>query len=136
MDRRILLMGLLLVGLSQAIVPAYADGGNGGGGGSGGGGNSGSGNSGSGGGGDDNDDDEDDDDDDWDKASSAADRGDISSLPSILKIALASSPGKVIDVKLLRQGRSFVYRVKILTKTGRKIELSIDAKSRVVTKVK
>jgi hypothetical protein len=124
MDRRFLLVGLLLGGMAQAVVPAHADGGNSGSGGGGGG------NSGRGGG-----DDENGGDDDWDEASNAAERGEIASLPVIFKIALANTPGKVIGVKLNHQGASYVYRVKILTKTGRKVELAIDASSRIVTKV-
>jgi hypothetical protein len=130
MNRRFLLMGMLLIALAQVAGPAHAESGSGGGGG---GGNSGNG---GGGGGNDDDHDEDEGDDDWDDASDAAERGDIASLPDVLRIALSNAPGKVIAVKLKRRGASYVYRVKILTKTGRKIELAIDARSRIVTRVK
>ncbi len=152
MDRRNLITGLFLACLVQAVAPAYADGGSGsgsggsgsgssgsgsGGSGSGSGssGNSGSGNSGSGSsnsGGDDNDDD---DDDDWAKAADSAQRGEISSLPVILKLALANAPGKVIGVKLQHRNSNYVYRVKILTTTGRKVELAIDARSKALKRI-
>jgi hypothetical protein len=122
MDRRLFLIGLLLLGVSQGGTPAHADGGGG--------------NSGNGGGNGHDGKDDDGDDDDWDNASSAAERGDIVPLPAILKLALANTPGRVIAVKLNRRGTSYVYRIKILTQTGRKVELLIDARTRVVTKVK
>jgi Peptidase propeptide and YPEB domain len=137
MNRRIAMLGLLLACVAQAVEPAYADGGSGssGSGGSGssgsGGGGSGSGNS--GGASDDNGDDNDDD--DWNSAATAVEQGDILPLPSVLKIALADTPGKVIGVKLDRKGASYVYRVKILAKTGRKVELAIDARSKALIKV-
>jgi Peptidase propeptide and YPEB domain len=125
-------MGLLIMGMAQAVVPAHADGGGGsgsGGSGGGGGGNGRGNDDGGGHGGDDGND-------DWDSASNAAERGDIEALPVILKIALANTPGKVIGVKLDHRGTSYVYRVKILAATGRKVELTIDARSRVVARVK
>jgi hypothetical protein len=150
MTRRAVLLGLLLACVAQAVEPAYADGGGGsggsGGGGSGGGGSGnsgsgsggGSGNSGSGSGNSGNgssDDDGEDGDDDWEQASNAAERGDIASLPFVLRTALANTPGKVIGVKLDHRGSSFIYRVKILARTGRKVELAIDARSRNIIRV-
>jgi hypothetical protein len=143
MIRRAVLLGLLLACVAQAVEPAYADGGGGSGGSGGGGsgnsgsgsgggsGNSGSGNSGSGS----SDDDGEDGDDDWEQASNAAERGDIASLPFVLRTALANTPGKVIGVKLDHRGSSFIYRVKILARTGRKVELAIDARSRNIIRV-
>jgi hypothetical protein len=135
------MLGLLLACVAQAVEPAFADSGSGSGSsgsgsGSGSSGNgSGSGNSGKGNSGDDNSGD-DADDDDWSSAANAAARGDILSLPSVLKLALANTPGRVIDVKLDRKGRSYVYRVKILAKTGRKVELAVDARSKALTRIR
>jgi hypothetical protein len=143
MNRRILLLGLVLSSLAPAAVPARADGGSGNSGSGSGNSGSGSGNSGSGSGnsghGSDNSgsgNDENDGDDDWDSAANAAERGDIAPLPAILKIALSNAPGKVIGVKLRRHGTSYEYRVKILTTSGRKLELSIEARTRIVARIK
>jgi hypothetical protein len=153
MNRRNLLVGLVLAGFAHAIDPAHADGGsdnsgsgssNSGSSGNSGSGSSGSSNSGSSGNsgpgnsnGDENDDDNNDDgSEDWNEAADAVERGDIAPLQSILKIALSNTPGKVIGVKLNRRGASYAYRVKILATTGRKVELSIEARTRIVTRVK
>jgi hypothetical protein len=159
MNRRILLVGLVLAGFTHAVDPAHADGGSGNSGSgsnnsgsSGGSGNSGSGSSGSSGSsnsgssgnsgpGNSNRDENDDDghdsgSEDWNQAADAVERGDIAPLQSILKIALSNTPGKVIGVKLNRRGATYAYRVKILAATGRKVELSIEARTRIVTKVK
>jgi hypothetical protein len=139
-------MGMLLFGMVQAVVPAYADGGsNSGSGSDGGSGSSGSGSGNSGSGSDDSDnsgsgsgsgDDDTEGDDDWENATKAAERGDILPLQSVLSIALSNTPGKVIGVKLDHRGSSYVYHVKILSNTGRKVELSIDAQSKALARVK
>ena len=133
------MIAALVLMMGQAAAPAFADGGSGGSG-SGGSGSGGSGGGGSGGGddggGDDNggggEADGDDDDKSWSDASAASQRGDIASLPSILKLALANTPGKVIDVKLQRRDGSYFYRIKILTNTHRKVELLINARTRTI----
>jgi uncharacterized membrane protein YkoI len=85
---------------------------------------------------DDDDSDEGRDDDDQGKASSAVENGDISPLSAIIKAALAHTPGQVLDVKLRKKDSSYLYRIKILTRSGRKRELFIDAQTRKVVKVK
>jgi Peptidase propeptide and YPEB domain len=162
MNRRFLTLGLIFAGLAHAAAPACADDGEGGGSsnsGNSGSGNSGSGNSGSGDSGGDNGGDNGDDNggdnggggedggevdnnanassvDNWNQAAVAAKRGEIAPLRTILEVALANTPGKVIDVKVQRIGAAFTYRVKILSTGGRKVELWIDAATRKILKVK
>ena len=145
MNRRILLLGLVLAGLELEAVSARADGGSGSSGSGGsnsgsGSSNSGSGSSGSGGGDDDENEGGDDNGSgsgsvDWNEAADAVERGDIEPLQVILKIALANTPGKVIGVRLKRKGTNFTYRIKIFAATGRKVELAINARTRKIIKV-
>lgn len=127
MDRRELFLGLLFVALTTPTATAFAKDGD---------------DSSSGRGSDkdndidERDDDRGDDDDDRQSASSAVDRGEIAPLSVILRIALAHTPGKVIDVKLDRKGSSYIYRIKILTRQGRKRELQIDARAQKIVRVK
>ena len=128
------MMGLVLANWALATGPSFAESGSGSA-------SDDSGSSDNSGSGNNNADDSDDDDDDdesenWDSATNAAEHGDIAPLPSILKLALTHTPGKLIDVKLKRRGLTYNYRVKIFAKTGRKVELSIDARTRIITKVK
>jgi uncharacterized membrane protein YkoI len=82
------------------------------------------------------DDDRDEDDESQGGASSAVDDGEISLLSFIIRIALAHTPGKVIDVKLRHKDAAYIYRIKILTRNGRKRELHINARSRQILRVK
>jgi hypothetical protein len=143
MNRRKILL-LVLYGLLATAMcdPLSADKGRGGGdGGSGGGGNSGSGggdggNSGSGGG-DDNGDsgggDDDGDsggDDGQERARDARSNNGATPLREILAVVRRDYPGDVIDVKFQSRNGKMVYRVKVLTGTGKMIRIRIDARSR------
>ena len=86
--------------------------------------------------GDKDDDRDEDDNDDIKSASSAVERGEVAPLSVIIKIALAHTPGQVIDVKLRHESSSYVYRIKILTRNGRKRELYIDARTQEIKRVK
>ena len=136
MNRRSFIIGFVLASWALTIGPSFAESGSGSGdsdsSGSGSSDNSGPGNNNS----DDSEDDDEDESENWNSASSAAEHGDIAPLPTILKLALSHTPGKLIDVKLKRRGQSYNYRVKIFAKTGRKVELSIDARTRIITRVK
>jgi hypothetical protein len=125
--------------LAEARVSrAFAKDGDGDNSGPGGGGGSGSGQGRGRGGDDDADDDDDDDDDDKKLQDDIADKvknGDIEPLAKILKAALDHTPGKVLAVRLRRRFLAYVYRVKILDRTGRKRELHINAKTLEVIKV-
>jgi hypothetical protein len=134
MNRRKILL-LVLYGLLATAMcdPLSADKGRGGGdGGSGGGGNSGSGggdggNSGSGGGDDDG---ESDDDDGQERARDARSNNGATPLREILAVVRRDYPGDVIDVKFQSRNGKMVYRVKVLTGTGKMIRIRIDARSR------
>lgn len=147
MDRRALLLAMLMSGWAMAPGRAFAKDGEGSGG-DGGGGGSGQGGSGgdhSGGtdsnqhkdsGGDDKGDDGRDDDELRRDAATAVDKGEIAPLTAISRVALAHTPGRIIDVKMRRRGSSYTYRIRILARNGRRRELFIDARSRAILKVK
>ncbi len=107
--------------------------------------NSGSGNSGSG-----NDDDDDDDDDDGgsnnssgssghgdhDNAKSAFERNAILPINVIIRVALQKVPGRVIAVSLRKKSGDYVYRIRILDRGGRKHDVSINAQTKRVLRVR
>jgi hypothetical protein len=145
MNRRALLLAMALSAWAAARAPVLAKDGDSSGGNSG---SSGSGGNGSGSddsGGDDSgrgrsrsgrDDDGSDDEDVRREAASAVARGEIAPLSAIARIALAHTPGKIIDVKLRHEGKAYTYRIRILARNGRRRELKIDARSRAILGVK
>jgi hypothetical protein len=159
MDKRhflILCAALFSVGGMSCAHAKDGDGNNSGGGGSnsGSGGESGNGDGGGNGrgrgrGGDDGDNDDDNyDDDDNDDAgaddnnqleNTVADkvnRGELRPLAKVLKAALDHTPGKVFSVSLRLREQTYIYRIKILDKDGRKHDLLIDANTLDVVEVK
>jgi hypothetical protein len=94
--------------------------------------------------------DEDNDDDDNDDDDAGADdnnqlentvadkvnRGELRPLAKVLKAALDHTPGKVFSVSLRLREQTYIYRIKILDKDGRKHDLLIDAKTLDVVEVK
>ncbi|MFC4255926.1 hypothetical protein GRI97_12680 [Altererythrobacter xixiisoli] len=56
-------------------------------------------------------------------------RGQILPLPRILAIARARVPGSMLEVELDQRGRRLVYEVKILTRSGRVVEIAINARN-------
>lgn len=76
----------------------------------------------------DNDDDQDDDDDsDHNRASRAVEEGRAQPLAELLNKVQASLGGEVIGVELKRKDGRLVYKLKVVTPTGRLQEVSVDA---------
>ena len=74
-------------------------------------------------------------DDDHDRAYTGVKSGKLKSLSTILKIARRRVKGRVAGVSLVRRGTKLVYRVKILKKNGRLVNVYIDAGSRARVQV-
>jgi hypothetical protein len=111
-------------------APTYAKDGNSG--------NSGSGNSGSGKDGSDDDRDDDDDDDensggssgqDQDKVRDAVKSGEAVTLAVLMAYLRKYHPGRVLNVGVGRRNKTFVYQVKLLSKSGRIQTLRFNAKT-------
>ena len=75
------------------------------------------------------------DDDDHIAARQAMQRGEILPLPRILTAAQAAAPGDVIEVELDRHHGAWLYEVKILTSTGRVLEVKLTARTAVVLEI-
>lgn len=69
---------------------------------------------------------------DQDDASKAVRRGDILPLDGIIRSAQSYCPGKFLGAKLQRGGNGYSYRVRILRPSGRRIGLTVDAKTGAV----
>ena len=74
-------------------------------------------------------------DDDHVAARQAMQRGEILPLPRILTAAQAAAPGDVIEVELDRHRGAWRYEVKILTSTGRVLEVKLDARTAAVLEI-
>lgn len=61
--------------------------------------------------------------------------GDIRPLSDVLAVAREKVPGEVVKVELEREDGVWVYEVKILTPTGRRREVEINAHTLAVIKV-
>ncbi len=121
---------LVIACLALAITaPTYAKDGNSG--------NSGGGNSGSGKDGSDDDRDDDDDDEisggssgkDQDKARDAVKSGEAVTLAVLMVYLRKYHPGKVLNVDVRRRNKTFVYQVRLLTRSGRIQTLRFNAKT-------
>jgi uncharacterized membrane protein YkoI len=62
-------------------------------------------------------------------------RGEILPLAQILKVALESVPGDVIDVELDREDTGWQYEVKVLTAAGRVREVKLNAQTAKVLEI-
>ena len=128
-SRREVLLMLLAGLLARArVTAALADDDgddDGGSGGSGGGGDDGGGSSGSGGGGD-----RDDGDDDDQKARAAVARGEAAPLSEILTLVKHKFPGQVVRVRLSGTGADLVYRIRLIDRQNRLIEVRVNAGTR------
>jgi Peptidase propeptide and YPEB domain len=132
------LLSLLLAGSLMLPAPlAFADDGGGGGGdggggdgggGDGGGGDGGGGNSGPGGGGDDGDEGYSDGDDQA-AARDGVKAGQVASLKKILAQVRSQYPGEIVSVNLRGKGDRLSYRIKIIDRANRLINLRVDART-------
>lgn len=75
------------------------------------------------------------DDDDHIAARQAMQRGEILPLPRILRAAQAAAPGDVIEVELDRDDGVWRYEVKMLTSTGRVLEVKLNARTAAVLEI-
>ncbi|MDA1323153.1 MAG: hypothetical protein O3C34_00265 [Proteobacteria bacterium] len=67
-----------------------------------------------------------------DAAREAVRRGDILPLGGIIESVQSQCPGKFLGAKLQRGGDGFSYRVRILRPSGRRVGLTVDAKTGAV----
>jgi uncharacterized membrane protein YkoI len=66
---------------------------------------------------------------DQDRARAAVDAGEVKPLGQILKSVRQRYKGQVLDSQLLDEGGRPVYRVRLLTKDGKVLDIGVDAKS-------
>lgn len=125
--KNLLFAALVIMVIGLSFEHAWADKGSGGGNSGSGNSGSGSGNSGHGSGNDDDDDENEYEDHDQDYAKSAVEQGNAAPLWQ-LKIYLRENyPGKIINVNLQRRAGRYIYRVKILSSSGRLSTIRLDA---------
>jgi uncharacterized membrane protein YkoI len=70
-----------------------------------------------------------------DCALNAVSGGEIRPLTEVLAVAKEKLPGEVIKVELEREDGIWVYEVKVLTTSGRRREIEINAKTLAVIKI-
>ncbi len=61
--------------------------------------------------------------------------GEIKPLPEVLAAARAQVPGEVVKVELDREDGIWVYEIKILTPSGKRREVEINAKTLAIMKI-
>jgi uncharacterized membrane protein YkoI len=136
------MLALVFAVFGSCAVPALAKNGSSGGGG----------NSGSGGGGDDDndrddndrddgddrddDDDKEEDDDSRNRIRDAVKRGDAASLRDILAAIRKRFKGEIVRIRLTGSGRNLVYRVRLIERSGRVIDLRVNARTRRIIDVR
>jgi len=62
--------------------------------------------------------------------------GEIRSLSQVLAVAREKMPGEVVKIELEREKGIWVYEIKILTRSGERREIEIDAQTLNVIKIK
>jgi uncharacterized membrane protein YkoI len=62
--------------------------------------------------------------------------GEIRSLSEVLAVAREKMPGEVVKIELEREKGVWVYEIKILTRSGQRREIEIDAQTLDVIKIK
>ncbi|MCC3862390.1 PepSY domain-containing protein [Pseudemcibacter aquimaris] len=74
-----------------------------------------------------------------DQARDAVRSGNILSLSAIRRAVSSQYPGKIVDVRLLvpkRQGMSYLYDVRVLTRGGKLLSVTVDAQNAKILDVK
>lgn len=61
--------------------------------------------------------------------------GDIRPLPEVLAVARDKLPGEVVKIKLERDDGIWVYEIKVLTPSGKRREIEINAQTLAVIKI-
>ena len=136
LTRRSAMLALVFAMFGSCAAPALAKNGSSGSGG----------NSGSGGGDDDDndrddddrddDDDEDEEDDSRNRIRDAVKRGDAASLRDILAAIRKRFKGEIVRIRLTGSGRNLVYRVRLIERSGRVIDLRVNARTRRIIDVR
>ena len=92
---------------------------------------------------DDKDDDDKDDDDKDDKKKdvstqirAAVKRGEAASLREILAIVRRKYPGQVVGVRLIGSGSKLSYRIRVIDRSNRLIEVSVSARTKTILSVR
>lgn len=75
------------------------------------------------------------DDQDQEQARQAVERGEIRPLDQVLQAVQARVPGEVVDVELEREDGRWVYEIKVITASGKRQEVEIDASSLEILEV-
>jgi uncharacterized membrane protein YkoI len=70
-----------------------------------------------------------------DCALDALQSGEIRPLPEVLAVAREKLPGELVKVELEREDGIWVYEIKILTPSGKRREIEIDARTLAVIKI-
>jgi uncharacterized membrane protein YkoI len=66
---------------------------------------------------------------DQDRARQAVEQGQALPLNAVLKSIKRQCKGRVLDAQLLQGGRGWIYRVRVLTREGKVVDLAVDAQS-------
>lgn len=61
--------------------------------------------------------------------------GEIRPLPEVLAAARAKVPGEVVKIELEREDGIWIYEIKILTPSGRRREVEINAQTLAIIKI-
>jgi uncharacterized membrane protein YkoI len=64
-----------------------------------------------------------------DRARAAVEAGEVKPLNQILRSVRQQYKGQVLDSQLFDQGGRWVYRVRLLTKDGKVLDIGVDGKS-------
>lgn len=72
---------------------------------------------------------------DHDDARRAFERGEAQPLSQILKRVQTVAPGEVLEVEMDRENGRLVYEIEVLQRSGRVLEITVDARSGAVLSV-
>lgn len=70
-----------------------------------------------------------------DCALNAFKNGEIRPLPEVLTVAHEKLPGEVVKIELERENGTWVYEIKVLTPSGKRREIEINAQTLAVIKI-
>jgi uncharacterized membrane protein YkoI len=77
-----------------------------------------------------------DDEHDHDRARRARERGEVLPLERILAVVRAQVPGEIVGVELEREHGTWIYEVRVIDASGRRLKVYVDAAKGVVIKIK
>ena len=78
----------------------------------------------------------DDDKHDHDRARGALERGEVLPLERILAAVRAQVPGEVVGVELEREHGAWVYEVRVIDSSGRRLDVRVDAAKGAILRIK